>query len=221
MVVVAASGGGIQAGAWTAQVLYGLQQDSAQFRDALRVISSVSGGSVGTAHFVQWLANPSGSTLPAEAAAESSLDEVAWGLAWPDFLRSLLPWVFRKLIGRGRALELAWRMNGSRTAEASDQLASPLSNWNARTERGELPAVVLNATIAETGERLLLATTGMGGGAVVGRARVDGFELHTINQEHLDSGVITAARLSASFPYVTPAARSDGAGPQPHVVDGG
>jgi len=33
--------------------------------------------------------------------------------------------------------------------------------------------------------------------------------------------VVTAARLSASFPYVTPAARSDGPGPQPHVVDGG
>jgi hypothetical protein len=80
---------------------------------------------------------------------------------------------------------------------------------------------VMNATIAETGERLLLATTRFGALSPAGKARVDAQELHEINGQDFDVSIVTAARLSASFPYVTPAARSDGLGPQPHVVDGG
>jgi hypothetical protein len=79
----------------------------------------------------------------------------------------------------------------------------------------------MNATLAETGERLLLATTRLGAPKSPGEARVDGRDLHTINGQELDVGVVTAARLSASFPYVTPASRADARGHQPHVVDGG
>src|SRR5262249_585901 len=39
--------------------------------------------------------------------------------------------------------------------------------------------------------------------------------------EKFDVGVVTAARLSATFPYVTPAARADVSEVMPHVVDGG
>jgi hypothetical protein len=104
VIVAAANGGGIQAGAWAAQVLAGLCEDCGpRFVRALRMISSVSGGSVGTACFLHALANPDDARPPAEAAAESSLDEVGWGLAWPDLLRALFPWIFGGLIGRGRA----------------------------------------------------------------------------------------------------------------------
>ena len=39
--------------------------------------------------------------------------------------------------------------------------------------------------------------------------------------EDINIPVVTAARLSASFPYVSPAARPDVAGPGSHLVDGG
>jgi|HubBroStandDraft_6_1064221.scaffolds.fasta_scaffold00449_11 hypothetical protein len=220
VIVVAANGGGIQAGAWAAQVLYGLDQEGRdEFSRALRMISSVSGGSVGNVFFVNWLADRK-VKRPDDAAAESSLDEVAWGLAWPDFLRALCPWIFRNFIGRGRALERAWCLNSMGAQQAVGHLDTPLSSWNDEVSRGQLPAVVMNATIAESGYRLLLATTRNKGNAV-GRAEVDASELHTINGQRRDVGVVTAARLSATFPYVTPASRSDGLGPQPHVVDGG
>ena len=222
IIVVAANGGGVQAAAWTARVLLGLVQDCGDaFRRSLRLISSVSGGSVGNACFVHWLANPNDEEVPDKAAAKSSLDEVAWGLSWPDFLRSLVPWILRDLIGWGRALERAWLRNSSRNSRVVSDLDRPLSSWNTKVKKGELPAVVMNATVAETGERLLLAPTRFRSGLLKGRARVDAADLHTINGERLDSAAVTAARLSASFPYVTPAARSDGAGPKPHVVDGG
>jgi hypothetical protein len=223
VIVVAANGGGIQAGAWAAQVLQGLFEDSGDiFADSLRLISSVSGGSVGSACFLHWLANRDNARTPAEAAADSSLDEVAWGLAWTDFVRGLAPWLFGWMMGRGRALEEAWKMNSAQDRGGRGEMDEPLSSWNEKAARGELPAAVMNATIAETGERLLLATTSRGvGRRLTDRACVDATELHTINDQKLDVGVVTAARMSASFPYVTPASRSDGPGPQPHVVDGG
>jgi hypothetical protein len=224
VIVVAANGGGIQAGAWAAQVLYGLLEEFQDpFQRSLRMISSVSGGSVGTACYVNWLVHRDIADTPPAAAAKSSLDEVSWGLAWTDFLRSFVPWLLGGLMGRGRALEKAWRSNALRDPEgpARRELDDPLSSWNAKVASGELPAVVMNATIAETGQRLLLATTELGCSNIQGRARMDARQLHTINGVEKDVSIVTAARLSATFPYVTPASRSDGAGPQPHIVDGG
>ena len=225
IIVVAANGGGIQAGAWAAQVLYGLHEDlDKKFQNSLRLISSVSGGSVGNGFFVHWLANKNVARQPDEAAAMSSLDEVAWGLAWPDFLRALFPWLFGLVIrtGRGRALEKAWVLNSiPDDLEKPKNLDDPLSSWNAMVTAGKIPAVIMNTTITETGERLLFATTKVTSPVDGGGALVDATELHTLNNKQFDVGIVTAARLSATFPYVTPAARSDGPGPQPHVVDGG
>lgn len=221
VIAVAASGGGIQSAAWTAKVLSELNQCSESFAPALRMISAVSGGSTGSMYFVHHLADPHGSAHPVTAAQTSSLEAVAWGLVWRDLLRALLPWFFAWIAGRGRALEQAWRIAGSSSGGVSDPLGRPLSNWNAQTARGDIPAVVFNATIAETGERLLMATTAMGKGTSSGTARVDARNLHNINGEEKDVSIVTAARLSATFPYVTPASRSNGKGPQPHVVDGG
>jgi hypothetical protein len=52
VVVVAAAGGGIQSSGWTAQVLAGLTEENATFREHLKVISGVSGGSVGTVFYL-------------------------------------------------------------------------------------------------------------------------------------------------------------------------
>jgi hypothetical protein len=52
-VVVAASGGGITASLWTARVLTALQGEvGTDFTRSIRLISSVSGGSVGTMYFL-------------------------------------------------------------------------------------------------------------------------------------------------------------------------
>jgi hypothetical protein len=69
--------------------------------------------------------------------------------------------------------------------------------------------------MVDTGERLLIGSARVGWDSTLGLR----------NFEDLYSGsdiqVVTAARLSASFPYVLPAARADRSGPQYHVVDGG
>ena len=104
IILVATTGGGIQSAGWTARVLTGLNQEialpsgngpGAGFSHHVRLISSVSGGSVGAMFFAAAYQNgevPKNIAARIVASAEqSSLDQVTWGLAYPDLLFGLLP----------------------------------------------------------------------------------------------------------------------------------
>ena len=221
VIVVAASGGGIKAAAWTARVLIGLEESNPRtFGDSVRLISAVSGGSVGAMYFVsEYDANGAG--LPSNpkdleegvARAEaSSLDDIAWGLVYPDFLRIFVP-VFEHL-DRGRALEAALTRE---LPNRKHHLFSPLSDWREGVLEGWRPAVVFNATVVESGERFLLGTTDLS--PAPGRSSLRDPQFPQFAGR--DISLVTAARLSATFPYVSPAARPDIAGKQIHAVDGG
>jgi hypothetical protein len=125
-IVVAANGGGIQAAAWTARVLTGLDRAlrpefGDTYAESIRLISSVSGGGVGAMHFAAKYANgrvdPRELDLIVKQADASSLDEVAWGAAFPDFWRAFVPLPFRAAqFDRGEALESAWIAHDPRAA---------------------------------------------------------------------------------------------------------
>jgi hypothetical protein len=220
--VVASAGGGIQSAAWTAQVLEGLRELHGEaFDKALCLISSISGGSTGSACYVNWLAKPTAAVAPTAAASASSLDEVGWGLAWPDLWRLLLPWPFGLMIDRARALEIAWAGNATLPGNPP-QLESRLSDWNEPVAKGRLPALIMNSTMVEVGAPLLNGTSDVN--AVHSRVSggwMDGDTLHRIGDREMDISVARAARLSATFPYVTPVARPANANLQPHMIDGG
>jgi hypothetical protein len=225
-IAVAATGGGIQAAAWTAQVLQGLSElHGPAFRQALCAISSVSGGSTGSALYVNWLDRGAAAALPTPfcAASASSLDEVAWGLAWPDMLRFFFPWPFGLGIDRAGALERAWIGNasGSQTGFAG-QLQGALSGWNGKARTGELPAIIMNSTMVEVGGPLLLGTSDVNGCSDrASSVWKDGDNIHVERGVKKDVPVVRAARLSATFPFVTPAARPKNADHSPHMMDGG
>jgi hypothetical protein len=223
-IVVAASGGGIQAAGWTTQVLTGLVTAGEQaglhdiFSRSIRGISSVSGGSVGALYFVN--AYRDGRIDPGDlqdivdSSMASSLDDVAWGLVYPDMLRAVAPLVISPRIDRGWALERAWLKHLKVPFESS----ASLGTWRADARAGRRPAVLFNTTLVETGERFLLSTVDIPPSA--GRRSffsVDGYESH-------DVSAVTAARLSATFPYVTPVSRARCCPPRSHryhFADGG
>ena len=221
VIVVAASGGGIKAAAWTARVLTGLEENNPRiFGDSVRLISAVSGGSVGAMYFVSEY-DADGKGLPSDTptlenavarSEASSLDDIAWGLVYPDFFRVFLP-VFKRL-DRGKALEAALTRE---LPNRKHHLWSPLADWREGVLEGWRPAVVFNATVTESGERFLLGTTDLS--HAPGRTSLRDPEFPQFADQ--DISLVTAARLSASFPYVSPAARPDIAGTQIHVVDGG
>lgn len=231
IIVVAANGGGIQSAAWTARVLTGLEKECRtrcehRFAGSVRLISSVSGGSVGTMYFVNEYTKdgsiPEEELNPIVRRAEgSSLDHIAWGLLYPDLLRTILPldpeW------DRGRALQKAWLREDTRWGR-SEGVERGLSEWENDAALGRRPTVIFNTTVAETGKPLELATSDLPDEALAGEAVTQDEFLG----EDTDVSVVTAARLSASYPYVSPAARAE---PHPegskdkqttyHVVDGG
>lgn len=224
IIVVAASGGGIQAAGWTAQVLSGLEQDRpGKFGRLIRLISSVSGGSVGAMYFANAYQNGAldqrGLENAINQSMHSSLDEIAWGLVYPDFLRTLCPFCFGSM-DRGQALELALTRADQTTATTLDR--ATLARWRDDVERGQRPAVIFNTTITDTGERLLLATSVPGKSSPQdGPNDVRGSRSFSDIYRDQDLKIVTAARLSAAFPYASPAARANLSGPQYHVVDGG
>ncbi len=84
--------------------------------------------------------------------------------------------------------------------------------------------MVFNATIVETGERLLLATTDSEPFRQPTNKTSPGWRDFTRLYPETDIPVATAARLSATFPFVTPAPRirrGNVFADQYHVVDGG
>jgi hypothetical protein len=221
VVVVATTGGGITAAVWTAQVLTALQrQIGPDFSRSIRLISAVSGGSVGTMYFLDRF-SPSGPPAVADldrivaAASQPSLDAAAWGFAYPDLWRIFSGFLVLpdKTLDRGWALERAWRRHLSRANKDAT-----LADWGERTAAGWLPAAVLNSTASETGEQFLLTPLGWPH-PWKGRffsSTYPGRDLH----------VTTAARLSATFPWVSPITRAQDVDGQPaapgfHLADGG
>jgi hypothetical protein len=222
VIIVDAAGGGIQAAAWTARVLTGLQAElGGRFDHAVQAISGISGGSVGTLFYLRTLKGfegraPMGGEEAFHAAVDSSLEAVAWGLVFPDLQRvvfpvALLPWMSRD---RGWALE---QSIAAHAKLGNDYTMSALG----RKVGDGMPAVMFNATAVETGGPVVFSNTafpeptaewnGLGG------------MLRGFRQMYPDKDVLvqTAVRMSATFSWVSPAARSDKDRDGIHLVDGG
>jgi hypothetical protein len=231
VILVAANGGGIQAAAWTARVLTGIEEGcrnggdcgGRSFARSIRWISAVSGGSVGVMYFIN--AYRDDGNLPPEQnsleevvrlAGRSSLDGMAWGLVYPDFLRGVAPFLselpFFWKTDRGRALEFEW--------QHGVELKARLGQWRRDTMMGKRPGVVFNATMVDSGRPLLFSTIEHEQNLSVAKTFGEVYADY-------DAPVTSAVRLSATFPYVTPAARAhrddkrDLSDPEYHVVDGG
>ncbi len=235
LVAVAASGGGITASLWTAKVLVELQRELGPgLSESIYGLSTVSGGSVGAMYFIDAFEDGRAPTEKSlgqviEKAGTSSLAATAWGLAYPDFWRGFsLQNPFRPFFDRAWAMEQVWR----RTLRPGGTEVPTLGTWRADVRAGRRPAALFNATIAETGERLVLSPLKLNplpGGCVADDAGFDDcVDARTFTQlyEDKDLPVTTAARLSATFPFVSPITRprlanSDEVSNPYHVADGG
>ncbi len=249
LVVVAASGGGIQSAGWTVQVLGGLQEElGPSFTQATGLISSASGGSVGTMFFLDRFAAKQGYpydekvgnqqqenslafqnetlNLIFNSATEDWLDAVGWGLAYPDLVRAIgFPFAASKYSDRGYALEQDWQ-------KKMKQPEATLADRRQQILKGEIPIPVFNATLVEDGRRFLITPMKFikrDLKDLVAQSQEDdpqkrdrkALDFNTLYPGY-DLRSTTAARLSATFPYVTPIARND----VPlkhnyHVADGG
>jgi hypothetical protein len=201
MVVFAVSGGGGHAARWTAEVLKRLRDDArlgSRFFESTAIMSLVSGGALGAMYAVDEYEPdnvPSPETLlrAREAASQSAAEALAWGFTYPDLVRKIVPALFDEERDRGWALEQAWR-----TRMRDPRKIPTLASWTDDARHGWRPAVIFNATAMESGRRFLIS-----------RVRVPGTAAEEFASLYPDRdlSVVTAVRLSAAFPYLSPMAR--------------
>jgi len=214
IVVVATAGGGIRAAAWTAEVMTELQGQCSRVSNSLLLVSSVSGGSVGAMYVVGPYYGEGDYPTDLEAirqnARRSSLSAVGWGMAYPDLARTspLLGLAVPQSLDRGWSLENAWGTSWKKMKQEPPRM----SDWREDVSKGIRPAVIFNATVSENGDRFLVASTD-----TVSDGTKRFFELYPSG----DLAVTTAARLSATFPYVSPLARASIDSKGFHIGDGG
>lgn len=211
LVAVAAAGGGIQAAAWTAKVLSELSASDREFSPAVAVMSGVSGGSVGILNYLSTYGVSGNAAVPppdsVKNAEQDSLEAISWGLTHPDLWRILFPFFFSNVHDRGWALE-------RRIAQASGTSTLLMS----QVDPTRFPVMLINSTEAESGAPIAFATTEFP--ASQDAAGIDNFR-HVYGPQ-ADLPISTAVRLSAAFPWVSPAARSvTRVAADFHYVDGG
>jgi hypothetical protein len=198
-IVVTASGGGIQAAEWTSQVMASLERRFADahlqssgrtpytFHDHLLLASGVSGGSLGLMpYLLEYTAANPAMPFPSNdgitnritnPSACSSLEAVAWGLAYYDLYRLLF--TFRlplpEVLTPDTAPDRTWALTAAFNRNLHDRHCGTdpdslkglptISDGDGMTlassadmlRKGRLPSFAFNTTAAETGGRFLLS----------------------------------------------------------------
>jgi hypothetical protein len=227
LALVATSGGGIRAAAWTAHVLSRLEGPDGVpgFHRYVRLVTGASGGMVGAGAWVAGL--ESGGTRSDDVSLVTMMQQDSLSSA---AIALLLPFGEN----RGRALERAW---GRHTSGRMERTFAALREGESQ---GWRPSLVYSPMLVEDGRRLLVsnldlsALTSSQASSLVGEGhgdeRVEGalarlsvsgvqlFQLFPRKQTEL--AVAAAARMSASFPYMSPASALP-TEPRVRVVDAG
>lgn len=263
LVVITSAGGGIWAAGWTALAFERLMIARPQLARETRLLSTVSGGSVGAANYLYTLlSDPTyasqGAISPATLRAirvkstSSSLEAVAYGIAFRDFPRIITGGLYNVFPDRGYLLEHEWARIASGklqnnilekkgTVDAgrcwAGQQSCGFLDLREPIRAGVIPAVIFNATVMELGQRIMVTPLDF---PANGNSFKRGQTLSEFLFTDAASGSLaaranvpfwTAARLSATFSFVSPAVRTkvknpDMNKPEPplwkhHLVDGG
>ncbi|HRZ60076.1 MAG TPA: patatin-like phospholipase family protein [Rubrivivax sp.] len=233
---VASEGGGIRAAYWTAAVLDELYAADPALMQRIRLLSGVSGGSLGVA---AWLASHRRDYCPGAPAAASTAvglrspappslaastalasDFVApavAGMFYGDLMQRFLPVAIGPL-DRSRAIESAWQRAFEHLP--GQPFAHTLDAFYAGCPA--LPQLVLNATRVETGERVALTRLPTDGSMFVNT-----FDAMRTGSAARSQSLAGLVHHSARFPVVSPAGTvpvdeaPPGVPPDFRLVDGG
>jgi hypothetical protein len=224
LVMVAVSGGGIVAAAWTVALLTRLERALSAFPYHVRLITGASGGMLGAAYYVSTLTHPDDKVrhrdpdrepIPDAGLTDSlykritgdCLSPVLHRLVLGDLWRLWLPW--HSWRDRGVALEESW---GRLLRGALDR---PLEALCEGEREGWRPSLIFSPMCVEDGRRLLISNLDLHDlaqiEARVGRDPDDMPPVRTAIEffkqfpDGIELSVAQAARMSASFPFISPA----------------
>jgi hypothetical protein len=214
-----------------------LDAEFPNFAGSVQCISGVSGGATGAMFFVAAYGDgglpsprpnrprdqPPPPTPPVDAALlsgivhaaeETSLGQAVWGLAYPDLRRAWFPFfTSNDYMDRAERMERKWAQNAAKhIRNLGEKLKDvSLASWQNDVREGRRPAIIFNGTMVETGDRICFSTAPprvpIGGQREFTNGPVTDKTQGTQLYPGADVRIITAARLSATFPIISPAAR--------------
>jgi hypothetical protein len=229
IVLVATSGGGIRAAVWTAVVLDGLEREIPRLRHHVRLITGASGGMVAAGQYAaDFERQPEGpgpfdpetglsKRFAAPLARDSLSTTVQTMLLW-DFPHTF--WPGPSTWDRGRALEWSWQKDMPAIGRSFEELKQ-------LERKGRRPSVIFSPMMVEDARRLLISNldlldlTWNSGDVLAMRSlrqqrklhkapdqppfSISAVEFFRLFPQAKEFRVATAARMSATFPVVTPA----------------
>ena len=219
MIILNVSGGGLRSTLWTMKVLQSLDTlSNGDFMKNCHLITGSSGGMLGAAYYRQLyylhrngkLSAPAHSSTFIENSAKDILNPVTFNLAVNDLffsLRRIQEEGYSYPKDRGYSFDRKWNKN---TLGILDK------NFGAFAEaeyNSEMPTMILAPTIVGDGRKLLMANQPVSYLCYtepyqgIGRQKeYDGVEYRRFFEKQNADGLnfITALRMSASFPYITP-----------------
>lgn len=214
VILVAAEGGGIYAAYHAAYALGALADEIPGFKNHVFAISGVSGGSVGASAFAQFCAwadddRPRRAGYFREASRQvfsaDFLQPVVSMALFPDLWQRFIPWGINAF-DRAHGLEFCYD-RVLKECHPQRQPPTPFYDLTREFAARGVPALFLNTTCVETGERVVIANLSTSApddtqqhDGPLGFATYHG----TSVWENLPQSV--AAFASARFPYVTPVA---------------
>jgi hypothetical protein len=231
LVVISTSGGAIRSAVWTTRVLVELDKNIPDFHRHVRLITGASGGMVGAAYCVAELADVEegrarpigerGDELFEQISADSLQDAVRWYV-----LRDLPNSVLRPVLGqvgslnrdRGMALEARWQQS------TQGKLGYTFGRLRPLEAKGRIPSLLFSPMIVEDGRRLLICNLDLADLVNVQVCQgappsLTAWEFSACFPKQLaDVKLSAAARMSATFPFVTPAGQLP-TNPPVRVVD--
>ena len=197
--IAAAQGGGIYAAYHAATAFTKLTEYFPSFPQHIFAISSVSGGSLGASAFSSLVkfGGISGKSLSQTASKMFSSD-----LLTPLLTMGLFPDLIQRFMffpiydwDRGTGLEVAFEKAWDKLSLPNQDNPLRQSFYQHWKPEGIAPALVLNTTVVETGDRLAIGPF---------QINLPNKENIAIDEPDLDLKLSTAAGLSARFPYFTP-----------------
>lgn len=240
LVVVVASGGGLRAAAWTFAMLERLEGElrSTNASEAdiylprhLRIISGASGGLLGAAYYVATVPDPNKESFDAKSRTTSfegkyekltrdSLTPILDEMLFFDFPAMFSPWYQDS--DRGIELEKVWHhnLNNALNINFANLKAGELAGWR--------PSIIFSPMMIEDGRRLFISNLDLqrvvrnAGNVLENNSQTYSFEGIEFFRRFRNAPLklSTAARLSASFPFFSPAVVLP-TRPRRRVVDAG
>lgn len=243
IILFAVSGGGIRAAVWTAVVLENLEREVPGLRDHVRLFAGASGGMLGAALYT---ADFDGTSPVGQRPWDhgTGLGPLSGLLAQDSLSRPVQRMMLSDLPGffhrgplekdRGRELEEAWYDNTRPEPGEPSPLEKTFDNLRDAERHGLRPSLIFAPMMVEDARRLLISNLDLHALTETHASRLVGddnrqptrllslsaVEFRRLFPKARGFKVGTAARMSAAFPFVSPAVSLPTVPPR-RVVDAG